>query len=188
MNSATSQTANFGSLPDEAFINVKAVALIFGCCTNTVWRYVRLKKIPEPIRFSEQNTKWNVGELRKALKKIAGEKTPAKFSPAKAKKQEEQSLPAPKFTRTTWYPAGFDVEVTQENTADICTCDPSNFGQHRLNRPVDEILANVLLISQAPKMYALLKDIALGKEVTDEMREEAFVILKNATTVAGETA
>ena len=62
-----STLAEFHSLPDEALIDVKFVAVLFDCSENTVWRRARSGMLPAPIRVSTQQTRWRVGGIRRAL-------------------------------------------------------------------------------------------------------------------------
>ena len=59
--------AAFNNLPDEALIDSKFVAVLFGCSENTVWRRARSGVLPAPIRVSAQQTRWRVGGIRKSL-------------------------------------------------------------------------------------------------------------------------
>ena len=63
--------AAFDSLPDSALIDVSAYAMLLGCSTNTIWRRSRAKILPAPIRVSSQQTRWRVGDVRKALASLA---------------------------------------------------------------------------------------------------------------------
>ena len=55
--------ANFDQLPASSLVDVKVVAGIFDCSTNTIWRrYGHLA-----IKVSPQQTRWRVGDVRKAL-------------------------------------------------------------------------------------------------------------------------
>lgn len=55
--------AAFDSLPDSSLIDVKVVSGVFGCSENTIWRrYGGLA-----IKVSPQQTRWRVGDVRKAL-------------------------------------------------------------------------------------------------------------------------
>ncbi|AXE91788.1 helix-turn-helix transcriptional regulator [Paraburkholderia terricola] len=58
--------ANFGVLPDDAHIDVRTVAALFGCSVPTIYRRARAKQIPAPRKFGS-STRWNVGEIRGAL-------------------------------------------------------------------------------------------------------------------------
>jgi len=58
---------NFDDLPNSAHVDVRTVAALFGCRVPTIWARLRRKEIPEPRRFGA-HTRWNVGDLRKALK------------------------------------------------------------------------------------------------------------------------
>ena len=64
--------AAFHSLPDEALIDVKVVAVLFDCSENTVWRRAKSGVLPVPIRVSPQQTRWRVGAIRKALVSAGG--------------------------------------------------------------------------------------------------------------------
>ena len=58
----------FTRLPDEALIDDKTVAGIFGCSRNTVWRRAKAGGIwPKAIRISAQQTRFRVGDVRNAL-------------------------------------------------------------------------------------------------------------------------
>lgn len=60
--------AAFHSLPDDALIDVKFVAVLFDCSENTVWRRAKPGgMLPAPIRVSSQQTRWRVGGIRRAL-------------------------------------------------------------------------------------------------------------------------
>lgn len=59
---------NFDELPDAAHVDVRVVAALFGCKVPTVWARLRRCEVPNPRRFGS-HTRWNVGELRVALKK-----------------------------------------------------------------------------------------------------------------------
>jgi predicted DNA-binding transcriptional regulator AlpA len=75
MTSAADQTINktphpvstFEHLPNEAFVGSKTVKALFGISSTTLWRHVNRGSIPRPHKYSERTTRWNVGELRKAL-------------------------------------------------------------------------------------------------------------------------
>ena len=63
--------AAFDALPDSALIDVRTYALLLGCSENTVWRRAKAKALPMPIRVSFQQTRWRVGDVRKALASLA---------------------------------------------------------------------------------------------------------------------
>lgn len=59
--------AEFDRLAGSVLIDVKVVAGVFGCSENTVWRrYGSLA-----IKVSSQQTRWRVGDIRKALASLA---------------------------------------------------------------------------------------------------------------------
>mgnify|MGYP001409848039 CR=1 FL=1 len=55
--------ATFDDRPDSGLIDVKVVAGVFSCSTNTVWR--RFGRLA--IKVSPQQTRWRVGDIRKEL-------------------------------------------------------------------------------------------------------------------------
>lgn len=57
----------FDDLPDAAHVDVRVVATLYGCKVPTIWARLRRNAIPAPRRFGA-HTRWNVGDLRKALK------------------------------------------------------------------------------------------------------------------------
>ena len=59
--------ASFDQLPASSLVDVNIVAGVFDCSTNTVWRrYGRLA-----IKVSPQQTRWRVGDVRKALASLS---------------------------------------------------------------------------------------------------------------------
>jgi predicted DNA-binding transcriptional regulator AlpA len=57
----------FNDLPAAALVDVHFVALLFGCSTSTVWRRSQAGTLPAPVKVSEQQTRWRVGDIRQAL-------------------------------------------------------------------------------------------------------------------------
>lgn len=62
----------FSSWPDEAFVQIQVVALLFDCSRSTVWRRIKQGIIPAPVKLAESCAAWRVGELREALALLAG--------------------------------------------------------------------------------------------------------------------
>lgn len=64
--------AGFERLPDDALVPDRVPAAIFGCSRNTVWRRAKAGGIwPRPIKVSEQQTRFRVGDIRKALQALS---------------------------------------------------------------------------------------------------------------------
>lgn len=59
---------HFSALPDEAFVRLPTVAALFGQSRASIWRNVKLLRLPAPRKFSPRVTAWQVGDLRRALK------------------------------------------------------------------------------------------------------------------------
>lgn len=66
-NVIAKELAEFDFLPNAAHIDVHTVAALFGCKAPTVWLRLRRGEIPAPRKFGA-HTRWNVGEIRDALK------------------------------------------------------------------------------------------------------------------------
>lgn len=62
----------FDSQPDSAHVRQLVVQGLFACSSATVWRMVKRKPLPAPIKLSEGVTAWNVGQLRKCLAEKRG--------------------------------------------------------------------------------------------------------------------
>ena len=60
--------SNFDSLPNIANVRLPIVMALLGVSAPTVWRMVKLNKMPQPRKLTERTTTWNVGELREFLK------------------------------------------------------------------------------------------------------------------------
>jgi predicted DNA-binding transcriptional regulator AlpA len=58
---------NFDDMPNSARIDVNTVSIITGRSKASVWRDVKAKRLPEPVRSGLRCTRWIVGDLRKAL-------------------------------------------------------------------------------------------------------------------------
>lgn len=63
----TNDLTNFDQLPDAAHVDVHVVAGLFGCKVPTIWARLRKDELPKPRKFGA-HTRWNVGELRTALR------------------------------------------------------------------------------------------------------------------------
>jgi predicted DNA-binding transcriptional regulator AlpA len=62
-----SSLAQFDALPDSAHVQVRTVASVVGVSTATVWRMTQKGTLPPPKKLSQRCSRWNVGELRRAL-------------------------------------------------------------------------------------------------------------------------
>jgi predicted DNA-binding transcriptional regulator AlpA len=59
---------DFDSLPDSAYVRLPVVASLLGCFPSTVWRAVKTGQLPQPMRYCDRVSGWNVGQLRRLLK------------------------------------------------------------------------------------------------------------------------
>lgn len=59
--------SQFEHLPDSANVAQPVVEGLYGISGPTLWRRVKDSSIPKPRKLSPGCTRWNVGELRKAL-------------------------------------------------------------------------------------------------------------------------
>lgn len=62
---------NFDQLPASAQVPARTVAALLDVSEVTVWRWAKSGKLPAPRRFGEGTTRFNVGELREAISKLA---------------------------------------------------------------------------------------------------------------------
>lgn len=62
---------NFDSLPDSAYVRLPVVTALFACAPATVWRRCQNGDLPSPRKLGPRLTRWNVGELRRALETVA---------------------------------------------------------------------------------------------------------------------
>jgi predicted DNA-binding transcriptional regulator AlpA len=62
---------NFEALPDSAQIGPRDMCSLLSCSNETLKRRWKAGVIPVPIRHSHNMLRWNVGEVRSALAKMA---------------------------------------------------------------------------------------------------------------------
>lgn len=62
---------HFDDLPDSAQIPASTLAALLGISEVTVWRWAKAKKLPVPRRLGANTTRFNVGEVRVAIAKLA---------------------------------------------------------------------------------------------------------------------
>ena len=48
---------------DERYLRDTLVAERYGICRQTVWRWVKLGKLPAPVALSEGSTRWRLSDL-----------------------------------------------------------------------------------------------------------------------------
>jgi predicted DNA-binding transcriptional regulator AlpA len=66
--------SSFDELPDAAFVPISVPCALLHISATTAWRWVRAGKLPKPAKFGEGTTRINVGQLRAAIRAIAGER------------------------------------------------------------------------------------------------------------------
>lgn len=52
---------------EERLLTVKEVAVLLGVGVSTVWYLAKNKRIPKPIKLSEQLTRWKLSEVSSFL-------------------------------------------------------------------------------------------------------------------------
>lgn len=62
---------HFDDLPASAQVPARMLASLLDISEVTVWRWARLGKLPRPRRLGGNTTRFNVGEVREALAKLA---------------------------------------------------------------------------------------------------------------------
>ena len=63
---------NFGKLPASGYIRQKQLAAIVPFSSATLWRKVKSKEFPAPVKLSERITAWEVSAVRAWLESKAG--------------------------------------------------------------------------------------------------------------------
>lgn len=61
------QRTSFDDLPNDAHVDDKTLAEVFGTSTTTIWRRAKRGDIPKPTRFSSRCTRWRVGDIRAVI-------------------------------------------------------------------------------------------------------------------------
>ena len=64
---------NLDDLPDCALVSDRVVAALMQSSRQTIWRWSREGRLPKPVKLGANLTRWQVGPLREALAKLAGE-------------------------------------------------------------------------------------------------------------------
>ena len=59
--------ALFSNLPDEAYIRLETVRLLYGMSSATIWRNSKKGLMPSPVKLSERVTAWSVKAIRDDL-------------------------------------------------------------------------------------------------------------------------
>lgn len=62
---------NFDALPDSAFVSAATLAALFNTSGTTIWRWSNAGRLPRPRRLGGNTTRWNVGEVKAAIAKLA---------------------------------------------------------------------------------------------------------------------
>lgn len=61
----------------DLYIRVKRVGELFGIKPSTVWKWVKLGKLPKPTKLSSRCTVWRLSECQEYQKKLFGGQAPA---------------------------------------------------------------------------------------------------------------
>ena len=60
---------NFDQLPDSAHVRLPVMKGLYGVSAASIWRGVKNKTIPAPVKLTQRTTAWNVRLVREALAK-----------------------------------------------------------------------------------------------------------------------
>jgi predicted DNA-binding transcriptional regulator AlpA len=66
-----SKIENLDAMPDCGFVAARSLAEWLGVTQVTIWRWAKAGRLPAPRKLGEATTRWNVGEVRAALAKMA---------------------------------------------------------------------------------------------------------------------
>lgn len=69
---------HFDDLPNSAYVPLNVICVMFGCSPATAWRRVKSGQLIAPQHFGS-STRWNVGEIRQALRGRANFRSIVKF-------------------------------------------------------------------------------------------------------------
>jgi predicted DNA-binding transcriptional regulator AlpA len=59
---------HFDQLPDSAGVDVQVATIVSGAGSiGTAWRWSKTGRLPRPYKAGPNSTRWNVGELRRAI-------------------------------------------------------------------------------------------------------------------------
>lgn len=67
----TPSTTTFDDLPDAGNVSARTLAQMLSVSEVTVWRWSKGGRLPKPRKLGANTTRWNVGEVRAALAKLA---------------------------------------------------------------------------------------------------------------------
>ena len=67
----TPSTTAFDDLPDVANVSARTLAQVLAVSEVTIWRWSKDSRLPKPRKLGANTTRWNVGEVRAALAKLA---------------------------------------------------------------------------------------------------------------------
>jgi predicted DNA-binding transcriptional regulator AlpA len=62
---------NLDAFPDCGFISARSLAAMLSVSQVTIWRWAKDGMLPAPRKLGEGTTRWNVGEVRVALARLA---------------------------------------------------------------------------------------------------------------------
>ena len=62
---------NFDTLPASAMVSAADLSGLLGISINSVWRWTKAAKLPAARKLGANTTRWNVGEVREAIAKLA---------------------------------------------------------------------------------------------------------------------
>lgn len=49
------------------FVSDRDLALRYGVCVSTIWRWAQKGRIPQPLRLGPNTTRWNIADVDAAL-------------------------------------------------------------------------------------------------------------------------
>lgn len=62
---------NFNTMPAAAMVSAADLSGLLGVSLNTIWRWSKAGRLPAPVRIGPNTTRWNMGEIRAALDRMA---------------------------------------------------------------------------------------------------------------------
>lgn len=62
---------NLDALPDCGFVSARTLAAWFDVSEVTIWRWAKSGRLPTPRRLGGNTTRFNVGDVRAAVARLA---------------------------------------------------------------------------------------------------------------------
>lgn len=59
-------------LPETGYVSANTLATWLETSPSTIWRWSKSGRLPRPVKLGEATTRWDMGEVHKALAALVG--------------------------------------------------------------------------------------------------------------------